>query len=215
MLLKGRKDGFRLLIPSEFIPEPINKKYTRILQEMHSVYVKPIDVVNESIKKVDVLGVTNASAVQAQTTNGNPLPGSNRVQQNGFLHTSTEVPYRSATSPYNLVDKTLNVTFRHGLGYLAYMIIFESFLYNYHRDVQIKDLVEEFVIDIYNNRGSIFAKIHLTRPIIDGIDMLSFNYTQPIADSDEFQVTFKYSAFDYEFIVNDANTDELHNFNQD
>jgi hypothetical protein len=40
----------------------------------------------------------------------------------------------------------------------------------------------------------------LQHPIINGIDMLSFDYTQPIAQSQTFQVVFKYSNFDYQFV---------------
>jgi hypothetical protein len=38
-------------------------------------------------------------------------------------------------------------------------------------------------------------------PIINGMDMLDFDYTQPIAQSGTFKVEFKYSNFDYQFIT--------------
>ena len=30
--LKGRQDGFRLLLPKDFIPKPVEEKYAKILQ---------------------------------------------------------------------------------------------------------------------------------------------------------------------------------------
>jgi hypothetical protein len=56
-------------------------------------------------------------------------------------------------------------------------------------------------IDIFNERGEVYAKIVLMDPIINGMDMLDFDYTQPIAQSGTFKVEFKYSNFDYQFIT--------------
>jgi hypothetical protein len=37
-------------------------------------------------------------------------------------------------------------------------------------------------------------------PVINSIEMLDLNYTQPVAQSQTFKVEFKYSNFDLEFI---------------
>ena len=51
-----------------------------------------------------------------------------------------------------------------------------------------------------NGKGSIYARINIKDPVIDGIDMLDFDYTQPIAQSQTFNMIIKYSDFDYEFV---------------
>ena len=66
--------------------------------------------------------------------------------------------------------------------------------------MKYKELPQEMSIDLMNEKGSIYAKIVLQHPLINGIDMLSFDYTQPIAQSQTFQVVFKYSNFDYQFV---------------
>lgn len=198
--LKGKQDGFRFLLPNEFIPEEINEKYTKKLLEAQSFFTKPIDFVNESIQKVEVLGINQATVIQQQTNfPTKPLFNKNSIEKS-FIHTSSDFVYRSETSPLNLVEKTLNVEFRHSLGYLNYFIIFESFWYHYSRGKKYFDLVPQFTIDILNNKGFIYSKIVLEKPIIDGIDMLSFDFTQPVAQSQNFRVIFKYSNFDYQFI---------------
>lgn len=198
--LKGRQDGFRLLLPKEFIPKQIEEKYTKILQENRSFIIKPIDFINETIQKVEVLGFNNATIAQEQPGRGMPTTKPYRINENNFLHGMSSTSYRSSANPQALIDKTINVTFRHTLGYLNYFILFESFLYHYSRDTKNSELPKQMTIDLMNEHGSIYAKIVLDMPLIDGIDMLSLDYSQPVAQSQTFQVVFKYSSFDYQFI---------------
>ena len=51
-----------------------------------------------------------------------------------------------------------------------------------------------------NSKGSVYARINIKDPIIDGIDMLDLDYTQPIAQSQTFNMIIKYSDFEYEFV---------------
>ena len=173
---------------------------TKILQENRSFIIKPIDFINETIQKVEVLGFNNATIAQEQPGRGEPISKPYRVAENNFMYGMSSTSYRSPANPQALIDKTLNVTFRHTLGYLNYFILFESFLYHYSRDMSNSELPKQMSIDLMNEHGSIYAKIVLDRPLIDGIDMLSLDYSQPVAQSQTFQVVFKYSSFDYQFI---------------
>ena len=198
--LKGRQDGFRLLLPQEFICDEINDKYAKILQNQKSFFTKPIDFLNETIQRVQVLGFSDGTVNQPQPGIGHPLIDPNRVKQNKFLHTATDFTYRSEVNPLQLIDKTLNITFRHTLGFLNYFLLFENFWYLYSRDKQYKDISFTFNIDIINQNGQVYSKIVLYDPIIHGIDMLDLNYTKPIAESQTFTAIFKYSNIDYQFI---------------
>ena len=198
--LKGRQDGFRLLLPQEFICDEINDKYAKILQNQKSFFTKPIDFLNETIQSVQVLGFSDGTVNQPQPGIGHPLIDPNRVKQNKFLHTATDFTYRSEVNPLQLIDKTLNITFRHTLGFLNYFLLFENFWYLYSRDKQYKDISFTFNIDIINQNGQVYSKIVLYDPIIHGIDMLDLNYTKPVAESQTFTVIFKYSNIDYQVI---------------
>ena len=57
-----------------------------------------------------------------------------------------------------------------------------------------------FQVELLNSKGSVYARINIKDPIIDGIDMLDFDYTQPIEQSQTFNVIIKYSDFEYEFV---------------
>lgn len=211
--LKGRQDGFRLLLPKDFLCEEIQEKYTKILRQKHSYFYTPIDFINETIQKVQVLGFNNATIPQQQSTRGDkPMIRPERVQQNEFMTPSTEYMYRAVDSPIALVDRTLNIEFRHTLGYLNYFILFENFWYQYTRDRYYKELPKQFNVDILDEVGSIYSRIVLYDPLINGMDMLDFDYTQPIAQSQTFKMEFKYSNFDFQFIeIEDAEkTSELY-----
>ena len=198
--LKGRQDGFRLLFPKEFLVPEIEEKYTKILAEKHGYYLTPIDFINESIQKVNVLGFQNATVQQQQSSRGEPTLNDNRVEQNKFLYAATDYNYRNGVSPISLTDRTFNVTFRHSLGYLNYFILFENFWYQFSRDMKYDNLIQQLYIDIINERGSIYSRIALYYPLINSMDMLDLDYSQPIAQSQTFNIEFKYSNFDFEFI---------------
>ena len=199
--LKGRQDGFRLLFPKEFLVPQVEEKYTKILANKHGYYLTPIDFINESIQKVNVLGFQNGTVQQQQTSRGTePTMYEDRVEQNNFLYAGTEFNYRNGVSPIALTDRTFNVTFRHSLGYLNYFILFENFWYQFSRDMKYEDLVQKLYVDILNERGEIYSRIALFYPMINGMDMLEFDYSQPVAQSQTFNIEFKYSDFDFEFI---------------
>lgn len=198
--LRGRQDKFRLQFPKEFIPKIVEEKYAKILREQHGFITKPIEFLNESIQKIEMLGFNNASVTQDFTRHGEPMIHPNRVKENYFPHSASTVVYRAATNPESLIDKTLNITFRHTLGYLNYFILFESFMFLYSRDTKNKELPKELYVDLFNHKGSVYSRIILKDPIIDGMDMLSFDYTQPIAQSQTFNIIIKYSDFEYQFI---------------
>lgn len=201
LALKGRQDGFRLLFPKHFLHETIEEKYAKILKEKHSYFLDPIDFINETIQRVEVLGFQNATIQQDQSSRGDqPLINPRRVKENDFLYPQAPFSYRSEVSPIALTDMTLNVEFKHTLGYLNYFIIFENFWYMYSRDTQTKEINDYLYVDILNEIGSVYSRIKLMHPLINAMDMLSFDYTQPVAQSQTFKVEFKYSDFDFEFL---------------
>ena len=173
----------------------------KLLKDKHGYYLTPIDFINESIQKVNVLGFQNATVIQQQTTRGaEPTLNEKRIEQNKFLYGGSEFNYRSSVSPIALTDKTFNITFRHSLGYLNYFILFENFWFQFSRDMKYDDLPQRFNVDLLNERGEIYSRIVLYYPMINSMDMLEFDYTQPIAQSQTFNIEFKYSDFDFEFI---------------
>lgn len=204
MNLKGRQDRWRLLLPEDLIPNEIKEKYAKVLKRQHSFTYKPIDLLNESIQKIQVLGFTGGTIEQPQSMRGEPLRTPSRIAENDMMHSANTVPYRSPDGPVSLVDKTLNVDFRHQAGFLNYFLLFESFFYQYSRDTESDTLPSVFPIDIYNEDGEVYCRIMLYDPLIDSMDMLDLDFTQTVAQSQTFRVVFKYSNIDFQFIEDDA-----------
>jgi len=207
--LRGKRDGFRLIFPKHFLCKPIEEKYSKILKEKHSYFLTPIDFINETIQKVQVLGINNATVQQIQQSKGNqPLLDPSQEKQSQFTYPASEFNYRSEASPISLTDRTFNVEFRHTLGFLNYFMLFENFWYQYARDMKYKDMMDMISVDILDEIGSIYSRIVLYHPFINGIDMLDLDYTQPVAQSQTFKVEFKYSNFDFQFIELENNDGE-------
>ena len=199
--LKGRQDGFRLLFPKEFLVKEVEEKYSKIIKDKLGYFDTPIDFLNETIQKVNVLGFQDGTITQDQPVQGSePTMKHNRIKQNQFQYAATQFNYRSEVPPIQLTDKTFNVTFRHTLGYLNYFMLFENFWYQFSRDMNYDELPQKFFIDLFNEKGEIYSRIALFYPMINSMDMLEFDYTQPVAQSQTFNLEFKYSNFDFEFL---------------
>ena len=208
--LKGRQDGFRLLLPKEFLVPEVEEKYAGILKEKLGYFDSPIDFLNETIQKVNVLGFQDGTMTQDQPVKGaEPTMKQNRIKQNQFQYAGSQFNYRSGVPPIQLTDKTFNITFRHTLGYLNYFMLFENFWYLFSRDMNYDDMPQRFTIDLFNELGSIYSRVSLFYPMINSMDMLEFDYTQPVAQSQTFTIEFKYSNFDFEFISIDELTTEF------
>jgi len=211
--LRGRQDKFRLVFPKEFIVPEIEEKYSKILRDKHSFIYTPIDFINETIQRIEVLGFNEATVEQLQPGKGNYASSTNRIEQNRFMHTTSSVNYRSEKNPIDLIDKTLNVEFRHTLGFVNYFMLFENFFYLYSRDKKYEQMIPNLFIDILDNIGNVYSRIEIINPIISGMDMLSLDYTQPTAQSQTFKIEFKYSNIDYQFIEDDKDDNVIKTIN--
>lgn len=205
--LKGRQDGYRFLFPKNFICEEIYDKYAKILRAKNGNFEDPTDFLNETIQGIQVFGFSNGTSPQQQPVTGKPLLDNGRDLQNAFSYPATDYNYRNQISPVSLMDRTFNVIFRHTLGFLNYFIIYENFWWQFSRDKTYDKLPKYFNVEIFNEKGSVYSKIVLESPLIDSMDMLDLNFTQPVAQSQTFNVSFKYSNFDLQFI-DDIDVDE-------
>lgn len=198
--LNARQDLFKVTLPDDFIAPEINEKYAKIIQENKSFLYRPIDFINETIQAIQVLGFIEGTVQQQQTGKGIPIINPNRKLENDFMHTASEYTYRSEKNPIALIDKTLNLYFRHTLGFVNYFLLFENFFYQYSRDRKYKELIDQIPIDIINNKGEVYSRVVVIDPIINSIDMLDLNYNAPNETMSTFKVEFKFSNIDYQFI---------------
>jgi len=198
--LNARQDMFKITLPDDFISKEINEKYSKIINYNKSFIRRPIDFLNETIQSIQVLGFIDGTVQQLQSGKGYPIINKNRISENNFMYTNTDYNYRSEKNPLALIDKTLNIYFRHTLGFLNYFLMFENFFYLYSRDKSYKQMVDQIPIDILNNKGEVYSRVVVMDPIINSIDMLDLNYNAPNETMNTFKVEFKFSNIDYQFI---------------
>ena len=78
--------------------------------------------------------------------------------------------------------------------------MFENFWYQYSRDRRYDEISDSFSVNLLNNKGEVYSRILMSHPLMNSMDMLGLNYTQPVAASQTFRAEFKYSNIDYQFI---------------
>lgn len=208
--LKSRTDNFRCTLPKDFLTEKITEKYGKYIAKKHSFIMNPIDFLNETIQGVAILGFTQASIIQQQQGRSNYASNNRMISRNLMPHDATEYAYRSEKNPLALIDKTLRLTFRHTLGYINYFMLLENFWELYSRDTPYSKMPEYITIDLFDEIGCIISKINVYSPIIESLDMLTFNYTAPIAQSQTFNCEIKYSNIDFEFVEQEEKTKEYY-----
>ena len=197
LALKSRFDGYKLTLPKEFIPNKIEEKYANILSKKRGFINSPIEFLNETIQAVNVLGFDGAAVMQQQSFRGEPDHKSNRIRQNAFLSPSTDHAYRSPNTILGLMDKTMQIKFKHTLGFLNYFMLFESFMYLFSRDTKSNELPKYIELELFDETGSRYSIVRFYDPIIDAMDMISFDNSKPTANSDFFNITLKYNNFEY------------------
>lgn len=194
--LDARVDGFKFAFPKTFIVEELQEKYAELLNEQNSFIHDPVQFLNETIKSISVLGFNDASLQQTQHMHGKY----NATEKRLNTYSASDYTYRAQTNPVQLIDKTFVVTFRHTLGYINYFMLFENFFWLYDRQLKSQDTELKFNIDLLDVNGVVRSRIVMENPIIDGIEALNFDMTQPTSVASQFTMTFKYSNIDYQFI---------------
>ena len=153
-----------------------------------------------SIQRIQVLGFNEATIEQLQTGRGTYTENPNRIAQNKFLHTTSQVNYRSETNPINLIDKTLNVEFRHTLGFVNYFMAIDLFNHYYSFENKATHLPCSFDINITDSESTIVSTLHFEDVLLTSVSGLEFNFSSNTVDYKTFELTFAYNIF--EIILN-------------
>ena len=86
------------------------------------------------------------------------------------------------------------------LGFYNYFMLYETIFYQLCKPID-RGHQPVFYIEILNETGVVIAKIFFKDVLIDGIDGLEFNYNKIERDAGTFDVSFKFSNIDFDFIA--------------
>lgn len=194
--LSPRYDMFQFLLPKDFLPKEIEMKYRDILNKTPGVISSPIDYLNESIKGINLPGITDLIIQQPQHSYNSIRRESNKIN----VEPKHDINHVSTSNPLDNIDKEFRITFRMNQGLYNYFMLFETIFYRVCKPLQYPpDPV--FEINIMNDKSVVVSKIILTNIYINGIDGLEFDYSKVERDAGDFSITCRFDNIDFDFVT--------------
>lgn len=193
--LSPRYDLFKFSLPKDFLPKDVEEKYQGLLAKNAGVLTTPIDYLNESIQAINFPGISDIIVTQIQHS-------SNDIKRTlGKLNVEPkrEQIYSSTANPLDKIEQSFKVTFRMNQGLYNYFMLYET---TFHQICKPQEHKHQpvFFIELMDEDGVVTSRIIFKNVLIDGIDGLEFSFNKVERDSGTFDVTFKFSNIDFEFI---------------
>lgn len=193
--LSPRYDLFKFSLPKDFLPKEVEEKYQGLLAKNAGVLTTPIDYLNESIQAINFPGISDIIVTQIQHS-------SNDIKRTlGKLNVEPkrEQIYSSTANPLDKIEQSFKVTFRMNQGLYNYFMLYET---TFHQICKPQEHKHQpvFFIELMDEDGVVTSHIIFKNVLIDGIDGLEFSFNKVERESGTFDVTFKFSNIDFEFI---------------
>lgn len=193
--LSPRYDLFRFALPKDFLPPEVEEKYSTFFKNRQSVVISPIDYLNESIQGIDFPGISDVIVQQGQRGTNNIERKLGRIN----VEPKTDVVYKTPANPLDKIEHSFKITFRMNQGLYNYFMLYETLFYQICKPLN-KPSNDVFYIEILNETGQIASKIYFKNVLMDGIEGLQFNFNKIERDAGTFDVTFKFTNIDFEFV---------------
>ena len=192
--LSPRYDLFRVLLPREFIPVEISRKYTPLINREPQVIYTTIDYLNESIKGISFPGISQVNVIQRQTSS-NPM----KYKGLGGQEPTTDIIYPGSKNPLDTINKEFSIDFRVNQGLFNYFIIQETLFYRIMKDINYSERID-IPLQILSEKGQISAIVYFRDCHMDGLDGVNFSYDKLERQTETFSVQFKFNNIDVELI---------------
>lgn len=193
--LSPRYDLFRFALPKDFLPKEVEEKYARIINQNNAVITSPIDYLNESIQAINFPGISDI-IVQQQQHSFNDIE---RKKGKINVEPKREMIYQTPANPLDRIEQSFKVTFRTNQGLYNYFMLYETIFYQICKPLD-RGHQPVFFIELLSETGTVISKIIFKDVLIDGVEGLEFNYSKIERDAGTFDVIFKFSNIDFEFI---------------
>lgn len=198
--LKPRFDLFRFVFPLTFFPQHVIDKYKKIMDSNQSLFTSPVDYINESIIGVTIPGISDLIVTQPQISH-NASPDIHVGLGKLRVEPKRDQSYLSAENILTKIENTFTVKMRKNQGLYNYFMMYETILHHYDKRAEYeRKPIDNFVIDIMNETGSVTTKVILKQPVVSSIEGLEFSYNKIERQGEEFNVTFSYNNIDFEFL---------------
>lgn len=199
--LSPRTDLYRFMLPDEFLPEEVDKKYKQLINKDAAVFTEPIDYLNESIQSITIPGISDINIEQNQTST-NPIIRSNGDAQGmGRINREPSHPntYVGTNNPLEKINREFSISFRRNQNLYNYFMIYETIFHRVCKHINYND-GDFFKIYLLNEDGVATSYIELQQCHINGIDGLEFDFSKVDRQADTFSVTWNFNNINFEFI---------------
>ena len=193
--LSPRYDLFRFALPKDFLPIEVEEKYSVIIRRNQAIITTPIDYLNESIQGINFPGISDIITQQGQRSTNSIERKAGKIN----MEPKREQIYATPANPLDKIQQEFKVTFRMNQGLYNYFMLYETTFYQMCKP-NVKGHEPVLFIELLNEFGEVTAKILFKDVLINGIDGLDFNYNKLERDAGTFDVTFKFSNIDFEFV---------------
>lgn len=193
--LSPRYDLFKFSLPKDFLPKEVENKYMGMLSKGAGVISTPIDYLNESIQGINFPGISDIIVTQSQHS-------SNDIKRTlGKLNVEPkrEQIYQTTANPLDKIEQTFRVSFRLNQGLFNYFMVYETVFHQLCKPIKGAHY-PVFFIELLDGDGVVTSRIKFIDVLIDGIEGLDFNFNKVDREGSTFEVTFKFSNIDFEFV---------------
>lgn len=200
--LSPRYDLFRFLLPKEFLPKEVEEKWKSFITKEPGIVVTPIDYLNESIKGINLPGISDVNITQNQHS-------SNSIERTGpdghrlgrlNVEPNQNNTYISPANPLDKMERKFTVQFRLNQGLYNYFMLYETLFHRICKPLDYRD-GDNFNIQILNEMGNVVMNVRLLQCYMDGMEGLEFGYDKVERQSDSFSVTWAFNNLDIDFNV--------------
>lgn len=178
--LNPQKNNFVFQLPSDFVPNSIEHKYKDFIVRNHSVYSTILDYLNSSIMSIDLPSMV--------------FPTSEQITRYG-----KKITYRSATAPYDTINREGKIKFKSVDNHFNYFIIQDILMYHY---ININAMfVNPFTINVLDKNKDEQFRYILREIVMTELSSRELGYEKTKFDFDVFDVSFKVNFIDWEYVA--------------
>lgn len=195
--LSPRFDLFRFEFPKDWVPQEIQEKYQRILNQDNGVIIDPIQYLNESIQGIKIPGISDLIIEQEQVSRNvltSNQPGKINIEA---FHVNA---YPTTTNLLKNIEHELTITMRQNQGLMNYFIIYETIIYHLHAGIKYNRGEDVFTVKLLNEKGTPSCNINYYQPLLSKIDGIEFNYSKMERGLETFDLSFNFNRVDFDFI---------------
>jgi hypothetical protein len=172
MILNAKNNNFRLVLPKNFFPDEVCKKYEFYLKRLPMIYDNIPDFVNASIQGVSFPAPKGPTVTQ--TLEEDPIIWKGRGRLERWL------------------PREFSITFKLYEGYINYWIMFECLQAFYAYD-NLKYLGEDIVLQFLDNTGYELIAFKFEKTVFTGMSGLELSFASNVPDFKTFECDFSYN----------------------